>query len=153
MIKFINKHYINGYDYMTDTLENTEINGKHILVVEDHHDAGFIMKRRIESMHPDAHVEWARTSLSAQKYLYHNDVDLVFLDLNLEDSYGVESVKDIKPYSKRTPIVVTTGIANAITIEECMKAGATELLLKSNVSKEVLSETIQKHTSFIVEAE
>lgn len=124
---------------------------KRILIVEDSYDAGFILKKRIEKLYPDAQVEWSQTSLGAQRFLYENDVDLVFLDLNLDDSYGVESVRDIKPYAKQTPIIVMTGIANQLTVEECLKAGAAELVLKINVSKEYLEATIKKHTDYLVD--
>lgn len=116
-----------------------------ILVVEDDIDVGFIMKRRLATLFEGAHIEIAKTALAGQKYLYHNSVDFIFLDLNLPDGMGASSVVDLKPYAKETPIVVTTGLANELTIKEVLKAGATALMLKTDITKDSLLEVIQKY--------
>jgi response regulator of citrate/malate metabolism len=119
----------------------------HLLVVEDDIDVSFIMKRRLTGFFPEGRIELVKTLLDAQKYLYKNNVDLIFLDLNLPDNMGASSVKDVKPYAKGTPIIVTTGLASELTIEEVMKAGATELVLKTDIDKEYLEKTFAKYLS------
>lgn len=119
--------------------------GYKFLVVEDDIDVSFIMKRRLSSLFPKSHVEVAKTLLKGQKYLYENKADLIFLDLNLPDNMGASSVRDLKPYAKNTPIVVTTGLANELTIEEVLKAGASELVLKTDMDKDFLTNILTKY--------
>jgi response regulator of citrate/malate metabolism len=114
-------------------------------VVEDDIDVSFIMKRRLSSLFPKSHIEVSKTLLGGQKYLYENKSDLIFLDLNLPDNMGASSVKDLKPYARNTPIVVTTGLANELTIEEVMKAGAAELVLKTDIDKDFLTKILTKY--------
>lgn len=127
---------------------NTAPESLTLLVVEDNLEMGALMQSRLQKICPQATVAWEKTSLGGQRYLYHHKVNLVFLDLNLEDSYGISSVQEIKAYARKTPIVVFTGLANETTINEALKAGAKELILKTNITNQSISDLIAKYTGY-----
>lgn len=117
---------------------------KKILIVEDDVDISFIMKRRLEGLRPHDKIILAKTIYSGVMAIKEERPDFIFLDLNLPDGFGASSVADIRKYDKKTPIVVTTGLANEITTEECLKAGAHSLIIKSHITKTFLEETLDE---------
>lgn len=124
---------------------NASSKAKRILVIEDDSDLSFIMKRRLQAIRPGDSIQTVKTIYAAVTTFQADPVDFIFLDLNLPDSYGISSVKDIRKYNKNVPIVVTTGLANELTIEEAMKHGAQELILKSQITKEYLEEALRRY--------
>ncbi|GEM_PF-1890310 len=118
---------------------------KRILVIEDDPDISFIMKRRLSSIRPDDKILIAKSIFAGVTMFQEKAVDFIFLDLNLPDSFGISSVRDIRKYNKNVPIIVTTGLANELTIEEALKHGAQELVLKSQITKEYLEEALNKY--------
>lgn len=124
---------------------NKTSKAKRILVIEDDPDLTFIMKRRLQAIRPGDSIQTVKTIYAAVTTFQAEPVDFIFLDLNLPDSYGISSVKDIRKYNKNVPIIVTTGLANELTVEEALKHGAQELILKSQITKEYLEESLLKY--------
>ena len=118
---------------------------KKILVVEDDIDISFIMKRRLTALRPHDTILEAKTIYSSVSMIQKEHPDVIFLDLNLPDGFGATSVSDIRKYDKKTPIIVTTGLANELTTEECLKAGAQQLIIKSHITKEFLETILDKY--------
>jgi PAS domain S-box-containing protein len=61
--------------------------------------------------------------------------DLVLSDYNLPDINGLEVVREIASRSDLTPVIIVTGSINEETAVRCIKAGATDYLLKENLSR------------------
>lgn len=115
------------------------------LVIEDSKADSELLKRYISKRFPNAKVTVCNNFLNGAKSLYHKHHDAVFLDLNLPDNWGINSIKDIKKYAHTTPIVVTTGFANQTTIDEAMIAGASNVIEKRNLNSDLLARTIENH--------
>jgi CheY-like chemotaxis protein len=99
----------------------------HILLVEDHVDTLFVMKRLLESCgHTITTANSVATALSAADA---NKFNCVISDLGLPDGSGLDLMKQLKARDVTTGIALT-GSADDATIQGCLEAGFTKHLSK-----------------------
>ena len=70
------------------------------------------------------------------------EFDVVLLDLSLPDAQGVDTIGQLRARTEHTPIVVLTGAPDHSMAMECIDAGATDYLLKSEVRPHTLRRAI-----------
>jgi len=56
--------------------------------------------------------------------------DVIFLDLNLPDSLGINSFRLLKSIAIKIPVIVLTGIDDESIAKEALREGAQDYLLK-----------------------
>lgn len=114
-----------------------------LLIIEDDIDDFYIVK---ELLHKDplARYDVLHTAQlgSAIKILGKRQIDLILLDLNIEDSEGLETLQRLSQQENEVPIVVLTGLNEEEIGKKAIQAGATDYLPKSHVSPYMLSRTI-----------
>lgn len=115
-----------------------------VLIVEDNMEDIFTMQRILKKVSPKSSVEVTKTMRQTYNILKEKRFDIIFLDLNLPDGYGISTVKETRNLDRNAVIVVTTGMANDITIQEAKKAGAAAVFLKSQICNENI-EAVFKH--------
>ena len=71
-----------------------------------------------------------------------NPIDLIFLDLTLPDSAGINTVTTMRQHAPATPIVVLTGMADEQTSLDCLMSGATDFLAKTDLTAHKLERGI-----------
>jgi len=114
-----------------------------ILIVEDRFADVEITKKNLgRFMSLDA-LDIARTTQQALEKLSKDSFDCILLDLNLPDSIGPSSISEILDVHPRIPIIVLTGFASQVTIEEAMKAGARKVISKNGMDSALLREALQ----------
>jgi signal transduction histidine kinase len=69
--------------------------------------------------------------------------DLIFMDLTLPDSHGLESFIQINAKAPGTPIVVLSGLSDIQVALSTVARGAHDYLLKGEFDEKVLTKTIQ----------
>jgi len=79
----------------------------------------------------------------AEHLLEEQAFDLIICDLTLPDSYGIETLQQVKGRCNDTPIIVLTGYDDNGTGENALKLGANRYLVKSEINQQILQETIQ----------
>jgi DNA-binding NtrC family response regulator len=67
---------------------------------------------------------------SAKETLRKSTVDLVLTDLNMPAGGGIEVVKRVHAESADTPVIVLTGFGTVGSAVECLRAGASDYILK-----------------------
>jgi DNA-binding NtrC family response regulator len=67
---------------------------------------------------------------TAMQALKRGSVDLLLTDLNMPGGGGLEVVKRTHAISPDTPVVVLTGFGTVASAVECLRAGATDYILK-----------------------
>ncbi|MGB6034679.1 MAG: response regulator [Cryomorphaceae bacterium] len=77
-----------------------------ILVVDDEEDIGFLMRMLLKS--EGYEVVYVKTLSDAKLALKTEIFHTVFLDLNLENEYGLDLVSTIRKQSMRSTIAVIT---------------------------------------------
>ena len=74
---------------------------------------------------------------SAMDAIYEQDFDLVFVDIILGNSSGVNILKNIKTRGLNCPVVMITGDPNVVTAADALRLGAFDYLIKP-IKKETL---------------
>lgn len=69
--------------------------------------------------------------------------NVILLDLNITDSFGVDTYKSIIGIYANSAIVILSGMNDEALALEIVKKGAQDYLLKSDVSSKILSKTIE----------
>lgn len=119
-----------------------------ILLVEDQRADIELTRKKLSRCAPEAAIDAVRTTAQAVDKLRGGRYDCILLDLNLPDSVGPSSIADIRKMDQTTPVIVLTGFAAPITIEEALKAGAQKVMSKSDLSDMTLGEAIKKICKF-----
>lgn len=86
-------------------MSTKEISNK-VLVVDDEQDIGFLMKMLLKS--EGYEVQYVQTLTQARVAIASNTFHTIFLDLNLENEYGLDLVPAIKSLSNQPQIAVIT---------------------------------------------
>jgi PAS domain S-box-containing protein len=107
--------------------------GDYILFEEYLHDTGLDVKD----------VQNVISVAEAKKILAQQDFDLVFLDLSLPDSVGIQSLIDLNHIIAHIPIVVLSGMEETQTTTQAIINGAQDYLIKGELDAKLLSKTIR----------
>ncbi len=97
-------------------------------------------------------VDSAPTREDIIRKLAESPYDLFFLDYHLGEWNGLDILKDIREKEYTLPIIMLTGQGDQEVAVQAMKAGATDYLVKSNLTPESLFKTI-RHAIDLFQAE
>ena len=116
----------------------------HILLIEDNPGDAFLIKFYLEeSIFKDArliHAEFLNTALDL---LSKNEFDVVLLDLNLPDSKGIETLKQVLDACKHSVVIVLTGLADEELGIETVQLGAQDFLVKGQFDGKVFTSSVR----------
>ena len=82
-------------------------------------------------------LEQALTALS------ENTFDIVFLDLSLPDSTGLESIRQIHDISPESPVVILSGSQDPDITLKAVEWGAQDYLVKGRIDESLLTRTVR----------
>lgn len=89
-------------------------------------------------------VEWVDTLLAAKNALSKKEFDLIVLDLNLPDGFGLDLFKDIKRVAGNAAIVLFTGtIEEKVAAVEALDIGAQDYLSKDDTDQTTFIKSIR----------
>ncbi len=115
-----------------------------ILLVEDSPgDARLIEEMLKESNLAQFVIQKARLKKEAFELIKNNSFDAILLDLNLPDSYGIETCMSFVKEFPQIPIVVLTGNESEQIGEEALIYGAQDYLIKGQVDNRPLSRALR----------
>ncbi len=99
-----------------------------VLIVDDQEDLRFTLSKIVEKQGYSATT--AANGTDALDILRSAIVDLVFLDIGLPDGSGIDLIHSIKEIGDDIDIVMLTGINEAKTAVESLRAGAVDYIVK-----------------------
>src|SRR5579872_4269278 len=115
-----------------------------ILVVEDNPGDLLLLREYLRSSDLDiSEVIHAEQLKEARKILDSRAVDLIFLDLSLPDSYGLESYRGVQTYAQRVPVILLTGLTDKNIAPQALVMGAQDYLIKGDFDEKLLSRAIR----------
>jgi two-component system sensor histidine kinase UhpB len=79
----------------------------------------------------------------AKKVLAEEHMDLVFLDLSLPDSYGLDSFTGLADYALKLPVILLTGMSDTKVALQALLLGAQDYLIKGEFDEKLLSRAIR----------
>jgi signal transduction histidine kinase len=114
-----------------------------ILVVDDDEVDRMMVCRALKSAGIKAELEEAEDADVAIAMLRDTRFDCVFLDYCLPGQNGLEVIQELNMLDIRVPLVILTGQGDEQIAVELMKAGASDYLVKSRLSPELLSQSLR----------
>ena len=75
-----------------------------------------------------------------------NNPEIVFLDYQMDDMDGIEVLKRIKGYSEDIQIIFTTSMESVVLAIKSIKLGASDFLLKKDISEKEVETRINNIT-------
>jgi two-component system, NarL family, sensor histidine kinase UhpB len=116
----------------------------HILVVEDNPGDLFLLQEFLRSSDLEiAEIHPAGQLSDARQILNQEQIDLVFLDLSLPDSFGLESYLGLQSYAQRVPIILLTGLTDTKIAPQALLMGAQDYLIKGEFDEKLLARAVR----------
>jgi signal transduction histidine kinase/DNA-binding response OmpR family regulator len=113
-----------------------------LLYIEDNPIDAKVVLRQVNDIHEfdRLHVE---TNLANGLLRMANETyDLVFLDLSLPDTFGLDSIEKIKKDFPSIPIIVFTGSSDEKVAVRAINMGAQDYLVKGSTSSKLLKKSV-----------
>lgn len=115
-----------------------------ILLIEDNPGDAFLIKFYLEeSVFKDARLIHAEFLNTAKDLLSKNEFDVILLDLNLPDSKGIETLKEVLENSNHSVVIVLTGLNDEDLGLETVKMGAQDFLVKGQFDGKVFTSSVR----------
>jgi two-component system sensor histidine kinase UhpB len=115
-----------------------------ILVVEDNHSDYFLFCEYIRlSRLPVGEIHHAARLGEALEVLQQHQPDLIFLDLSLPDSTGIDSFIRINLQAPHISIIVLSGLSDTQVALNTIGLGAQDYLVKGDFDEKVLAKSMQ----------
>ena len=119
-----------------------------VLIVDDHEDLRYSLANVVKKQ--GYRVTTAASGKQAIEILQSTVIDLVFLDIGLPDVNGMQLIPTIQHTNNDVDIVILTGLNDAKTAVEALRAGALDYIVKPFdllEFKSILNRIIQARTS------
>lgn len=115
-----------------------------LLILEDNPDDFFLLKETIEaSDEAEADIIHAERLDTAIALLKAQPVDAAIIDLQVPDSFGLETFLAFNRQYPHTPSVIMTGLKDRTTALEAVQKGAQDYLHKGETSPTAIIRTIR----------
>ncbi|BHH84884.1 sigma-54-dependent transcriptional regulator [Desulforhopalus sp. 52FAK] len=99
-----------------------------VLIVDDQEDLRYALSKVVTKEGYSATT--ASTGKDAIEILQSTVIDLVFLDIGLPDTNGIQLIPEIKEINNDVEIVILTGLNDAKTAVDALRAGALDYIVK-----------------------
>ena len=104
-----------------------------ILLLEDLQEDYELVKREIGKNYNNFEILHVDNESDFRKQLVEFSPDLVLSDYNLPQINGLEALQIVREMHSNLPFLVVTGSINEDTAVDCIKAGATDYIIKENL--------------------
>lgn len=114
-----------------------------VLLIEDNPGDAFLIKFYLgESAAPIFHVSHAETVKAGLQLLSENKFDIILSDMNLPDSFGMDTIKTIVSNYPGNLVMVLTGLTDEEVGLETVRYGAQDFLVKGKFDGKVLISSV-----------
>lgn len=114
-----------------------------VLLIEDNPGDAFLIKFYLgESTSPVFHVEHSEDVKGGLELLAKEKFDIILSDMNLPDSFGVETIKAILTKYPGNLVIVLTGLTDEEVGLETVRYGAQDFLVKGKFDGKVLISSV-----------
>src|SRR5258708_10159492 len=116
----------------------------HILVVEDNPGDLFLFKEFLHGTDLSvAEIRHAANLNEAKQLLAIHSSDLLFLDLSLPDSFGLDSYTQLQSFTQRVAVILLTGLNDTKIAMQALVMGAQDYLVKGDFDEKLLARAIR----------
>lgn len=115
-----------------------------VVLIEDDDDYAYLLRRMItEHGHDSLALERVDRLAAGLTRLDAGGVDIVLLDLDLPDSFGIETFLEVQRRVPEIPIVVLTGLDDETVAVGAVRKGAQDYLVKGDFGGHLLVRAIR----------
>lgn len=139
---------------------NMKESRKRILMVDDDEDDFFLVSTVLQDVAPDQYdLTWASTYDKALEAIGRKEHDLYLVDYRLGMHTGIDILRHFQEIGYEAPVIMLTGKGDYAIDNEAMIAGATDYLVKGDITGPELERAIRygitefKHLRAIAENE
>lgn len=133
---------------------------KRILMIDDDEDDFFLVNSLLQDTAPDQYeVEWAPTYQKGIAAIEKKEHELYLVDYRLGQYTGIDTLRHFHEIGYEAPVIMLTGKGDYAIDNEAMMAGATDYLVKGEITGQELERAIRygitefKHLRLIAEKE
>jgi len=126
------------------TVAPKAVKGRRILLIEDDTILSDVLgKKFIEKKYS---LYKAGNADAARKILAKEKIDFILLDLVLPDEHGISLLKEFKRSEslKNIPVMITSNLGQQEEIDEGLKSGAIDYIVKTNTIPEEIFQKVEK---------
>jgi CheY-like chemotaxis protein len=115
------------------------------LLIEDDSDDALVFEETLNGVDPSLKVkmEWVDGLEDGLERLAAGSYDIVFLDLSLPGTQGIDTFLTLRDQYPSTPIVILTGFTHDSFADEARSQGAHEYLVKGDIDGPMLTRVIK----------
>lgn len=113
-----------------------------ILLIEDNIADQTILRTHLEEYNSELTIEAKSSLVEAFDWLSSNRVDFVFLDLNLPESNGLDSLSKLLNQFPSLCVIILTGNRDVDIASKAIDMGAKDFLLKSKIDGDRINRTL-----------
>lgn len=113
-----------------------------LLVIEDNAGDLLLLKTYLEQSQLNILAIRHCTSLNEALHQGDQNIDVVFLDLSLGDSSGLESFVTLNKQMPEIPIIVLSGLLDEQVAIDCIALGAQDYLMKNELNEKWLEKSV-----------
>ena len=115
-----------------------------ILIIDDDHDDFLIISDYLRSIDPHRfEINWCYQYQEAVQEIARQAHNVYFVDYRLGAKTGLDLLRDAEALKCEEPIILLTGYGNPQVDKEAMRIGATDYLVKSELTSEKLERCIR----------
>jgi PAS domain S-box-containing protein len=115
-----------------------------ILIIDDDEDDFFITSEYLKEIQEyQLHIDWCYRFADAVQHLQARSYDMYFVDYRLGAKTGLDFLKEAVRLGCEEPIVLLTGKGNKDVDIEAMQMGATDYLIKTELTTDKLERCIR----------
>ena len=107
----------------------------HVLIVEDSEDDALLLIRELKKGGYNSVHDRVETSTAMKKALKKKQWDIILCDYSMPKFSGPSAIAVLKEASIDIPIIIVSGKIGEETAIECMRLGAQDYIMKSNLSR------------------
>ena len=101
---------------------------RNILIIDDEENLTYFIKEGLQSGGYQVHI--AKSISEGKKKLKNLFPDLLVLDLNLPDGYGLDLYRELKKNGENIPTIIITAHSSIQSVVDAMKLGADDYIAK-----------------------
>lgn len=115
-----------------------------ILIIEDNPGDQLLLQENLTNTSlVISEISTADSLAEAVNLLRQHSFSLIFLDLFLPDSAGLESIIELLKTDAKTPVIISSGLADSQIALKAISLGAQDFLIKGDYDNKLLEKTVR----------
>lgn len=116
----------------------------HILMIDDDEDDFFLVSQLLQDISPGQYqLDWAATYSKAVEEIDQKRHDIYLVDYRLGPYTGIDILHHFQQREYNAPVIMLTGKGDYTIDKEAMQAGASDYLVKGEISADQLERSIR----------